>query len=196
MSLADKWAQETTTSPQRLEKLVSKSIKVARLLAANPSSRASTLEKIAATYPYCNDLNAALASHPYTPFNLLLKLSSRFPKEVSNNPSVIKANNGLLSKLSVDVLDKMLMQANLPTSFIKNLLLDSRISVVISAELRWELNNLNTQKYLNISLDYLEEIAQKGLTVPYLFAANESTPEYLLERLDRHFNFIRSDLQS
>jgi hypothetical protein len=188
MSLVDKWklhAQKTTTSPLLLEKLVRKSQKVARMVAANPASNDYILAKITRIYPYDRDLKAAIASHPNTPPDLLLNLSSEYPIQVFNNPS-FRGNNNLIFKVSKNVLERMLMQPYVCKSFLTTLLSHPTTDVVISADLRLKLNDLNTQNHLKIHLEHLDELAYQGFNLPYLFALNELTPADLLEQIASH----------
>lgn len=104
-----------------------------RRTAKNSSTSPEQLQKLSE----CPDIFTwkAITSNPNTPPKVLLRLGSRFPKELLNNPAfdlMLLENPNLLLTMSKETLRSILLLKNVPIDFLEQAAIDPRLDVAIA----------------------------------------------------------------
>jgi len=112
-------ASATDTPAQRLDELAADP-KLARLVAANPSSSAELLLEL--SHSDDKSVRKACTSNANTPVEALLKLGSQFPEQLLENPVfdlLLLAHPGLFEELPTSTLNSLLKRDQVPVELIR-----------------------------------------------------------------------------
>jgi hypothetical protein len=183
-------AMDENTLEERLQKLASYTVELARLVASNTIAPPELLEKLSRRRDIVIRQN--VASNPNTSTEVLFKLGKKFPEQFLKNPIfplLLLENPNFLNNAPLSTLESLLEYTSQPPE--KNIeTANCKVSIPeLCLQQLAEHEDIVIRyciaKYPNTPIYLLEQLAKDDTYVRKHVALNPSTPIYLLEELAR-----------